>query len=373
MPTRLILFVILVGGLIAALVISQQRHVPLVVSGFIEADEIRLGSRVGGRVASVLVEEGDEVKSGQKLVELEPFNLREQETEAAAQLERAKATFDKLHSGFRTEERAQAEAKVAQLDARLLKLRNGPRPQEIKASEAELDLAKTQQELAQLNYRRISGLAEQNGATSERLDQVTKEFQAANALVAERSEQLNLLQSGTRIEDVTEAEAQLDEAKQALALIVNGYRPQEIAEAKAAADAAEAALDAVRAQISELTITAPLDGSVEAVALQPGDLIRPDAPVLSLLDHKTLWVRAYVPEDRLNLKIGQKVTVKVDSFPGQTFTGDVTFIARQAEFTPQNVQTPEERSKQVFRIKVTLRDGLDKLRPGMAADVRLEP
>jgi hypothetical protein len=84
-----------------------------------------------------------------------------------------------------------------------------------------------------------------------------------------------------------------------------------------------------------------------------------------------LWVRAYLPE-RLQLKLGQTVPVTVDAFPDE-LTGEVTFVSREAEFTPSNVQTPEERSKQVFRIKVTLRDGLDQVRPGMSADVWLKP
>ena len=97
-----------------------------------------------------------------------------------------------------------------------------------------------------------------------------------------------------------------------------------------------------------------------------------NAPALSLMDLGNLWVRAYVPENHLNLQNGQKLSVTVDSFPGRKFAGHVSFVARQAEFTPNNVQTPEERSKQVFRVKVTLDEGLDVLRPGMAADVWLE-
>jgi multidrug resistance efflux pump len=110
---------------------------------------------------------------------------------------------------------------------------------------------------------------------------------------------------------------------------------------------------------------------VEALELRPGDLTAPGAPVLSLRDTSRMWVRAYVPENRLDIRLHQEMTVTVDSFPGQPFRGAVTFIAPEAEFTPANVQTPEERSKQVFRIKVTLREGLEQLRPGMAADVWL--
>jgi multidrug resistance efflux pump len=90
------------------------------------------------------------------------------------------------------------------------------------------------------------------------------------------------------------------------------------------------------------------------------------------MDTSELWVRAYLPENHLDVQVGQKVAVSVDSFPGRRFDAHISYVARQAEFTPGNVQTPEERSKQVFRIKVTLDSGLQELRPGMAADVWLE-
>ena len=152
----------------------------------------------------------------------------------------------------------------------------------------------------------------------------------------------------------------------------NGSRAEDIEQAEAAVAAAAAALEAIKTQRAELEVKSPVAGIVDAVDLQPGDLVAANAPVLSVIDTSHLWVRAYVAENRLHLKLGDQVPVTVDSFPKERFTGEVTYISRQAEFTPSNVQTPEERSKQVFRIKVTLKDGAGKLRPGMAADVWLD-
>jgi multidrug resistance efflux pump len=135
--------------------------------------------------------------------------------------------------------------------------------------------------------------------------------------------------------------------------------------------AAEAARDAVQRQLAELQIVAPIAGTVESVELRPGDLVPANATALTMLDTSQLWVRAYVPENRLDLQLGQNLDITVDSYPNRTFRGKLTYIARQAEFTPGNVQTPEDRSQQVFRIKVTLQEGHDLLRPGMAADVWL--
>ncbi len=372
MKTRIIGFVAIGAVLVLVLLGSQRRTAPLMVSGFVESDEIRLGSRVGGRVSKVYVEEGQAVQKGDVLVQLEPFDLLEREAQYRANYDQARADHEKLSRGFRDEEKAQAKARVDQLAAKVLKLRNGPRPQEIEAARADLELAQATLNLAQDSFERTRNLREQNAATQDQYDRAFKELQVGKALVAARTEDLRLLEAGTRPEEVAEAEAQLEEARQAHALTLSGYRPEEVQAAYAALQSADAALRALREQLQELSIKSPLDGVVEAVELQPGDLVGANAPVISLLDPDSLWVRAYVPEDRLSVDRGQTVKVTVDSFPDEEFSGEITFIARDAEFTPSNVQTPEERSKQVFRIKVTIRTGREKLRPGMAADVWLD-
>jgi multidrug resistance efflux pump len=342
------------------------------VSGIIEADEIRLGSRVGGRVAQVLTEEGRLVKRGEKLVQLEPYDLTEKSAQAEQLFLQAKSAYEKMTSGFRPEEKDQARARVEQLKAKLAELEQGPRPQEIKAAEADVAFAQAQLDLAKDEFDRTSNLAKDGAATQQRMDEVASELRAAQSRLRAQSEKLALLNEGTRAEVKAQARAQVAEAEYALALMVNGYRAEEIAEAYAAMQAADAARRAIQIQINELEILAPLDGVVEAIELQPGDLIGPNVPAITVLDLKHLWIRAYVPEDRLNLKVGQELPLTVDSYPGEEFAGTVSFIARAAEFTPSNVQTPEERSKQVFRVKVDLTSGLDKLRPGMAVDVRLD-
>ena len=320
MVRRVIVIVILALAMVALLVWSQRRTAPAKVSGFIEADEIRVGSRVGGRVHKVSVLEGAVVKAGDVLVELEPYDLLER--------------------------RAQSTAELAKLKARLEELQHGPRSQEITAAEARLRFARAELELAQSLLARIKPSFEKKVASADEMDRAEKEFKVSTENVRQREAELELLKIGTR--------------------------PEEIAQAKAAVQAAEAALAAIERQVAELTVRAPGDAVIEALDLQPGDIVASSAPILSLMDSRALWVRAYVPENRLNLQIGQKLSISVDSFPDRRFAGHISFVARQAEFTPNNVQTLEERSKQVFRIKVVLDEGNDVLRPGMAADVWLE-
>jgi HlyD family secretion protein len=369
--TRIVVILAVVVLLVGLLLFSQQQSGPLVVSGSIEADEIRVGSRVGGRVLKVLVSEGDQVSSGATLVELEPFDLNERLAELQQRRAQADAVHDKLVAGFRPEEIAQAHARQKQLQAALDKLNNGPRAQEIAASEASLRLAEAELSLAIKVHQRTETLFGQQSIEKNKLDESATALRVAQAAVDAQSQQLALLQEGSRKEDIARAAAQLEEASQELALRKNGYRSEDVREAEAKLDSADAAWRAVERQLEELLITAPSDCVVEAIELQPGDLLSPNMPAVSLVNAQKLWVRAYVPENHLNIATGQSVAVQVDSFPGRKFSGEVVFIASQAEFTPANVQTPEERSKQVFRIKVRLVDGLDLLRPGMAADVLL--
>ncbi len=373
MVSRLIALVVLVAVMLGLLAYSQMVEEPLHVSGFIEAEDVRLGSRVGGRVARVLVEEGQRVTPGTVLVELEPFDLNERLAQAIAEREARRAEYKLALAGFRAEEIAAASAKVDQLAAELTKLEEGPRAQEISAAEARVRLAQAELELAQLQHARIRSLYETNAASRDEFDAAVTRLRVAEETVLVRKEELDLLQEGTRDDDIAAARALYEQSRQELELRQAGSRAEEIARAKAALAGAEAAVNAIERRREELTIRAPIEGVVESIDLEPGDLVSPNSPVVSLIDPSLLWVRAYVPEDRLAVKIDQRVQVTVDSRPNERFEGHVSFIARQAEFTPGNVQTPEERSKQVFRIKVVLDEGHDVLLAGMPADVWLEP
>jgi multidrug resistance efflux pump len=371
MIRRIGIVAIVVMVLIGLILYSQFRPTSNRVSGFIEADEIRIGSRLGGRVRAVHVDEGQRVRQGETLVELEPYDLLQREQEAAKSLAAIEAEHRRITAGLRPEEIAQAKSRYDQFKARYDLLVAGPREQEIEAAKGRLQLAESEQILAQQNYDRGKQLVSKDAISQAEFDATLENLDAARATLVVREEELDLLQAGTREEEKREAKARVDEAEQAWNLAKNGYRIEDIEKAKAARDAAQAALDVIREQKKELVVTCPIDGVIEALDLQKGDLVPAGAPVLSVMDDSHLWVRAYVPQNRVGLQVGQQLSVMVDSFPTEIFRGEITFISRQAEFTPSNAQTPEERSKQVFRIKVTLKDVSTKLRPGMTADVLL--
>ncbi|MCE9546884.1 MAG: efflux RND transporter periplasmic adaptor subunit [Planctomycetia bacterium] len=365
----LVTLIVVAGSLV---VISQWRRPPQAVSGFVEAYDVRVGSRVGGRVERVLVNEGDQVVQDQPLVELAPFDLRERLAEAQATLAAKQADLERLTKGYRREEIDEAAGRRDQLAARLQMLTAGPRKQEKEISQLQLQIAQRQLERAIAKYRRTQDVFRQGQATQDEMDEATLQKLSAEAMVGVRQQEVSLADEGTRREEIDEAKARLAGAQAAWELLKNGYRTEEIAAAKAAVAAAAAAVGIFQKQLEELTIRAKVNGVVEALDLRPGDLVAPNAPVLSLLDNSTLWVTAFVPENKLNLKINQILPITIDSFPGRKFRGQITYISHMSEFTPRNVQTIEERSKQVYRMKVKLLDGLDVVRPGMVGDVWLD-
>lgn len=369
---RVIAVLVLVAVLVTTLLYSQQRPRLKRVSGFIEAHDVRVGSRIGGRVEKVLVEEGHLVRRGEPLVVLEAFDLLQRQAQAAAEARQKQELLAQLQAGFRREEITAAQAAVERWRAEVEKLVAGPRQKEIDAATARHGLTVVEMEQAELQFQRVQALLTSGASTRESFDEADKQLKVARQRTQVTADELALLKEGTRPEDIAAAKASLAQAMAEFELRRNGNRPEEIAAAKAEHEAALATLAAIERQVAELTIIAPVDGMVEATDLRPGDLINPNAPAISLIDNAEIWVRAYVPENQLDLKIGEELRVTVDSFPDRSFQGRLAFVARNAEFTPGNVQTPEERSKQVFRIKVVLTSGLDVLRPGMSADVWLD-
>ncbi len=372
MPRALILVALVVAAL-SALWWSTLRGDAQTLSGMIECDEIRLGSRVGGRVQEALADEGQRVSAGQALLRLEPYDLHERLAEAQAALAARAARLSELKSGFRAEEITQARARRDAIQARLDELLAGLRPLELQIRQQRVAEATAEMQWAETEHARIVRLYEQKQASKEELDSAVLRLETTRAQLAVAASELALGEEGTRAEQVAAMRFNLAEASANLALLENGYRSEQIEQAEAEAAAAEAAVGAMRRQVSELEIVAPVDGVVDALELEPGDLIPANTPMITVLATSELWIRAYVPENRIDLKEGQALRFEADAIPGAEFTGRVSFISRRSEFMPSNVQTPEERIKQVYRIRIRIESPDPRLRPGMAVDVHLEP
>lgn len=293
-----------------------------VIYGNVDIRQVPLGFRVGGRLAGVLVEEGDPVKAGDVLARLDsgPYDIavRAAEENVAA----LKATLDKLKAGARPSEIAKARAAYEEQVASL--------------ANAELALSRADQ------------LRSQGTVAQSSLDTATAAKDMASARVASAKAALSLIEEGSRSEDIMAAEAQLR--------------------------AAEAQLDATRTSLADTELKAPADGVILSRVSEPGAIVASSTNVLVLALTEPVWVRAYVSEPDLGrVHPGLKVKVTSDSMTGAGYEGQVGFISPVAEFTPKAVETPDLRTDLVYRLRIIVDHPGKDLRQGMPVTVHLPP
>ncbi|HJQ22738.1 MAG TPA: efflux RND transporter periplasmic adaptor subunit [Blastocatellia bacterium] len=344
----------------------------IVLSGNIEADEIHIGSKLGGRISEVLVREGQEVKQGDPLIRFEAYDLNARRADAEAAVAQADANYQKLVNGFRPEEVAQAKAQAEAAWMALEEARNGPRRQEIEAARGQLEAANADYEVARATLARVEKLVRDGIQSKQDYDNAKAAFDRAAGQRDAAKQRLDMLLAGTRSEEVKRAERQYNEAAAQYQMMRNGSRKEDIAAARAQLDRARATLEQIKTQLGELEVRAPADAFIEVLRVRPGDLINPNAPVATLVELNRLWVRVYMPEPELGYaQLGKEVTVKVDTYKNESFKGTIEQIASRGEFTPRNVQTRSEREHQVFALRVRIDNSSHKLRAGMAADVSI--
>jgi len=344
----------------------------IVISGIVEADDIHVGSKIGGRVLKVVAREGQTVKAGEVLVLLEPREIDASLAEAQAAMRQAQAKLALLTAGYREEEIEQAEAAMKQSQAELSQLVAGPRQQEIDQARADWLAAKAQAENSRKLQGRMEDLSKRDLIAKQDFDDAQANAEESEQKMKAARERYDLVLAGTRTEEIERGRQRLAETEAKLRQLKSGYRKEEVAQAKSEVEAARARVELIRSQLDETVIRAPVEAVVEVLDLEPGDLVGAGKPVATLLRTNSLWVRAYLPEAKLGfVKTGAKVTVRVDSFPNRDFAGIVRRVSRQAEFTPRNVQTWEERVLQVFQTEVVMDDPDHILRPGMNADVTI--
>jgi HlyD family secretion protein len=317
---------IVVIGLVAGLAwLNRRESAPgeLVAYGNVDLRQVQLSFNNSERIAAVLVQEGDRVRKDQLVARLDTRRLEPQVAQAEAQ--------------------AAAQRQIVQ------RLRSGSRPEEIAQARANVESAKADAVNARQQYERIKSAAEMSAGRAVRQQDVD------NAKAA-----------------LQVAEAKLAVNERALELAVIGPRKEDIAEAEARLRANEAQLALLRQQLVDAELLAPMDAVVRTRILEPGDMASPQKPVFSLAITDPKWVRAYVSEPDLGkIHEGMAAAVAVDSFPKRRFEGWVGFISPVAEFTPKSVQTEELRTSLVYEVRVFVKDPSDELRLGMPATVYL--
>lgn len=293
----------------------------LSASGTVEATEAALGFQAAGRIAAIRVNEGDRVKAGDTLAMLDRTELSAREAQSLAQVGAAQAALSELERGARSEELAQAREADSAAAVRL--------------ADAQRDLARVQ--------RLFTGGA----ASQEALDKARLGADVARSQREQAAQQLRLVQTGPRAERIT---AQ-----------------------RAVVASAQAMARQVAAQLANAVLIAPFDGVVTVRQRQPGEIVAPGSPVVTVANFGDRWVRIYVSETRLGaVSLGLPATITTDTYRDRHYAGAVSYIASEAEFTPRNVQTTEERVKLVYAVKVRITgDTALALKPGMPADVSL--
>jgi multidrug resistance efflux pump len=344
-------------------------------SGVVEIQEVRLGSKIGGRVARVLITEGQMVYPGQELVVFEVPELEAQRAQILANLAAAKADALKAENGPRDEEKQAAEDAMNAARARHERAKNGWRDEEKRQAESELAMSRAELVRSSKDLERIAKLYQSNSATQSDIEAATAARDKAQAQVGTTLARHEMLQRGTRQEDIDETLAEWRKTRANFELLRKGTRPEEIALAHARVAEVEAKLKEVETNIKESVVIVPKElgkGIVEVLAVRPGDLVPANQPILRVLRAEDLWVKVFVPETQLGtVKLDREVEVTIDAYPHRRFQGRVIQKATISEFTPRNVQSLEERRYQVFGVKIRVDDPQGAFNAGMAAEVTI--
>jgi HlyD family secretion protein len=376
-------FLILLIGVGTLVYFGQYRqHVrEMYYSGTMEASvQADLSFQLSGRVSEVLVDEGMAVEEGTVIARLDPGEWVARRDQAQANLEKAAKALDQtrvlldLYRSTLPAEVARAEAGVRALEANLAELEAGYRPQDVERARLAVDAARSTREEARKNKERYEALIRKGTVSEREKDAVDLRYETALKESERAEEAYKLMVEGFRKESISAARARLVEGQAALREARGNLKKiaateKELEGATAQVEAARAALRLAELQVGYTELRAPFKGVVTSRNLEPGEVISPGREVISLSDLASMDLKLFVGETEVGkVRPGQKVEVRVDSFPGKAFAGVVSYISPEAEFTPKIIQTQKERVKLVYLVKVSVPNPNLHLKPGMPAD-----
>ena len=353
------------------------------LSGNIELTQANLSFKYSGRLVELLVDEGAIVTKGQLLARLDLTEYQRQVEREHASVASSQSSLIQLRTSIDFQ-KANIESDVAlkrailqQAEARLTELQNGSRKEEIEQARASLSEAQATQKQASADWERAQTLFKNDDISAQQRDQFRRAFDAANATVRRLSESLQLAEIGPRKEQIDQQRAVVEQARASLKIaeaqrIDLKRRTEEIGMRQSDIQRAQAQAGVLDSQLSDRTLFAPFDGVVLTKGTEVGEVLSAGASVVTVGDVEHPWVRAYLSEKDLGrVKLGTPAKVTTDSFKGKHYDGKVTFISAEAEFTPKQIQTEEERTKLVYRIKIEVPNPNRELNSNMPADVEI--
>ena len=354
------------------------------VSGNIELTEVGIAFKTSGRLIERAVDEGDAVTKGAIVARLDSDQLTAQRDSQAAGLQFAFAQLSQAETALDWQKQSleadleQRRADLAAAEAVLLELKNGSRPEEIREAEAAVASAQAENTRMGNEWTRAQALYKSGDISTSLYDQYRSQWERAEAALKQARERQALVLAGPRREQIEAASAQVERARAAIKTAEANRleirrREQELPLRLAEIDRAKANLALIETQLADTEVVSPIDGVVLVKTAEPGEILPAGTPVMTIGDIDRPWLRAYIrAADLGKVKHGDRVKISTDSYPGKTYEGRVSFIASDAEFTPKQIQTQEERVKLVYRIKIDIENPEHELKSNMPADALIE-
>ena len=384
MKRLVLLLVIAALGVGGYLLYGKYHSAPtdrILVSGNIELEQVNIAFKTAGRVVERTVDEGDKVTKGQVIARLDKDQLVQQRAREEASLLEAEAALSAAQTGLEMQTQTSAadleshQADLTTSESHLQELKNGSRPQEIAEATAAVAAAQSDYDHAKKDWDRAQTLHKDDDISTSQYDQARSRFEGSEATLQQAKQREELVKAGSRTEDVDMATAQVMKAdagvkgSQAGALDIK-RRQQDVASKQADIAREKAQIALIDSQLNDTTAISPISGVVLVKSVDVGEVIAPGTTVVTVGDITHPWLRAYIKETDLDrVKIGTPVRVKTDS--GKVYNGKVSFISSEAEFTPKQIQTTEERVKLVYRIKIDVDNPDGELKSNMPADAEI--
>jgi HlyD family secretion protein len=386
MKKRIVIILIVLAlagaGVYAFRGMNRAPDTRLTISGNIELTEVNIAFKTSGRLIERNADEGDVVKRGMVIARLDRDQLLAQKQMQQAALDSAESQLAQAESALAWQKATlaadieQRTADIASTEARLAELQNGSRPQEKLDAKDAVDAADSEAQRAKADWDRAQPLFKNDDISKAQYDQFRRNWESAEATLRSAKEKLSLVDAGPRVEVIQAQQGQLERARGALKMaqansIEMKRREQELTTRRAEVERARANLEMIETQLADTIAVCPLDGVVLVKAAEVGEILAPGTTVLTVGDMAHPWLRGYVNEtDKPRVRIGARARVTTDQ-PDKVYWGRVGFIADEAEFTPKQIQTQQERVKLVYRIKIDLDNPKGELKANMPADAEI--
>jgi len=384
LPTLILVAIAAVAGYYIYGRLHPKNTNTLSVSGNLELTQVDISFKVPGKLIQLNVDEGYYVKKGEVIARIDRDQVESQRARDEASLHNSQFQYDQMETSVQWQRRtleSEVALRTAELrasQARLAALVAGSRPQEIQESRAAVADAKAQHDQARADWDRAQDLFKNDDISKQQYDQYRMRLDSTAAVLRQSDERLALVVEGPRKEDIDAARADVVRAQAAVESAENNRlelkrREQDVFAHRADVNRARAQVAMTDTQINDTVVTAPIDGVVLVKSAEVGEVLAAGTTVVTIGDIDHPWLRAYINETDLGrVKYGQAATLTTDSFPGKSYPGRISFIASEAEFTPKQIQTNEERVKLVYRIKIDVDNRSHDLKSNMPVDAEIK-